>query len=163
MKEYSLFWIKPDAFNPNNPRSEYDKLKKDLPENPYDFISYVISRLKDNDFEIVKEKEYKLDIETAERHYEEHRNSFSPVFKERTFDTLVEYMASGNSYWIIFYWEDAVKKGREILSDIRNEYLVIPKCRYNMTHAADSIESANREIMIHFPEITSKLNNNILN
>ena len=146
MKQYSLFWIKPDVYSPNNTRDEYDKLKKNLPKNPYDFINYVISQLKENDFEIVEEKECILDYETAEKHYEEHKHN------GWDFEWLIDFMTSWKSYWIIFYWEDAIIKWREILTGIREEYLVYVKCRRNMTHASDSIESANKEIMLHFPE-----------
>ncbi|MDD2870596.1 MAG: nucleoside-diphosphate kinase [Candidatus Gracilibacteria bacterium] len=163
MKQYSLFGIKPDAFNPLQTRDENNKLRKALPENPYDFVELVKNKLKEKDLEIINEREYRLNYETSEKHYIEHKNNTNSNFTKDSFEGLLQFMISGKSYWIIFYGEDAIKKGRQILTDIRQEYLVNPKCRYNMTHAADSIESANREIMIHFPEITTKLNNNKTN
>jgi nucleoside diphosphate kinase len=69
------------------------------------------------------------------------------------YEWLIDFMTSWKSYWFIFYWEEAIKKWRELLVEIRDEYLVDRKlARYNMTHASDSIESANKEIMLHFPE-----------
>ena len=62
-------------------------------------------------------------------------------------------MVSDYSYWIIFYGENAIKIWREILKEIRIKYLENPQtARYNMTHASDSVESANREIKLHFPD-----------
>ncbi len=162
MKEYSLFWIKPDVYNPKQQRDEHNKLKKDLPENPYDFISIVKDWLKNHDLEIIAEKETIMSYDLAELHYEEHKLIRASFPKERSFEWLIEFMISWNIYWIIFYWEDAIKKWREFLYDLRWEYLYDIKARMNMTHAADSIESANREIELHFPELADKYKNTIL-
>lgn len=153
MKEYSLFWIKPDAYRPNDIRSENDALKKPLP-NIEDFINYVKSSLREEWLEIITEKETILSSEIAWKHYEEHFWVWCDVFKENKFDFLVKQMTSWKSYWIVFAWENSIKKWREVLVNIREEFLVDrKKARLNMTHASDSIESANKEILLHFPDL----------
>lgn len=158
MKEYSLFWIKPDVFLPLQSRDEYDQLKKDLPINPYDFIDDIKIRLKDNVLEIIEEKECIITEDIARIHYAEHEWKWSELHKEFQLDFLIRFMTSWKSYWIVFYGDDAIKKWREILVDIRDKYLVDrKKARLNMTHASDSFESANREIMLHFPEFKNTI------
>jgi nucleoside diphosphate kinase len=66
-------------------------------------------------------------------------------------DFLVGYLSSGLSHWFISEGEDAIRLGREVIIEIREKYLVDRKtARYNMTHASDSVESAEREIGLHF-------------
>lgn len=152
MKEYSLFWIKPDAYRPLEIRSQNDALKKPLIAIK-DFINYVKFRLEEKKLEIIEEKEYILSPEIAWKHYEEFIWVFDEKYNEYKFDFLLKHMTSWKSYWIIFYWENAIKKWREVLINIRDEFLENRKmARLNMTHASDSFESAKREILLHFPE-----------
>lgn len=163
MKEYTIFWIKPDVYIPREERDNFDKLTKELPENPLEFINIVKDSLTKQGLELVAEKETTLTYELAEEHYEEHKNNVNPNFNERSFEWLIEFMISWKTYWMIFYWEDAIKKARKFLYEIREEYLVDRKvARRNMTHAADSIESANREIDLHFPELKWVFKNTII-
>lgn len=158
MKEYSLFWIKPEAYNPLDTRSENDALKKPL-LNIKKFINYIKSSLEKEWLEIITEKETTLSSEIAWKHYEEHFWIWCNVFNENKFDFLVNQMTSGKSYWIVFSWKNAIKKWREVLINIRDEFLIDrKKARLNMTHASDSIESANREILLHFPELQTIIN-----
>jgi nucleoside-diphosphate kinase len=109
--------------------------------------------LLENSFEIIAEKKYQVSREIAWRHYEEHIWKFKPWYEESVYDFTRRYLSSWYSYWIVFYWENAVVKWREILTEIRTKYLVNPKvARYNMTHASDSEAGAKREIQIHFPD-----------
>lgn len=153
MKEYSLFWIKPETYSPMQERSGGDVLKKALPENTYEFIEYVKKSLINCELDIIKEKEWILTKEIAGKHYEEFKWVWCDTFNEDKFEFLLKYMTSWKSYWIVFHWEGAVKKWREVLVSIRDEYLENRKmARLNMTHASDSIESAKREICLHFPD-----------
>ena len=147
MNQYSLFWIKPDAFYDNQDwRKDTDTLRIPLPGSE-DFIQEIRDALRAQNLEIAAEKRYRVSEEIAWMHYDEHR------WKVEKFNFLLGHMTSGDSYWIVFYGEDAVVKGRQILADIRNKYLLDAKWAYhNMTHASDSEASARREIQLHFPD-----------
>ena len=159
MKEYSysLFWIKPDVYRPKEHRDNWDVLHKKLPDNPNDFIAFVKKSLTDEGLIIDAEKETELSKEIAGKHYEEFEWVWCDIFNENKFDFLLDYMTSWKSYWIVFSWNNAIKKGREVLINIREEYFLNrKKSRLNLTHASDSIESAQQEIHLHFPDFSLK-------
>lgn len=153
MKQYSLFWIKPDVFYDKSVKREAgSELKLDLP-TPEEFIQEIKSNLLNAWFDILDERKYFPTKEIAWLHYKEHFWVFTDWYKESKYDFLVNFMTSWPSYWIIFYWEDAIKKWREILKEIRNKYLSTPQlARCNMTHASDNPEWAIEEIKLHFPD-----------
>lgn len=153
MKQYSLFWIKPDAFYERiTPREVGSELKFELPE-PEKFINEVKQNLVQAWFEILDERKYFPSKEIAGQHYKEHFWIFTQGYKESKYDFLVKYITSGPSYWIVFYWEDAIVGWREILKTIREKYLLTPKlARCNMTHASDNEAWAREEIQLHFPD-----------
>ena len=152
MLEYSLFWLKPDVFDRDSEREEWSKLKIALPKAE-DFIEEIKQNLRERGLEIIKEKKALVSRETALAHYEEHSQVFDIKDKISKQEFLARYMTSDNSYWIIFYGENAIKVWREVLKEIRNKYLETPQlARKNMTHASDSVESATREIKLHFSE-----------
>lgn len=155
MKQYSLFWIKPDVFyDKNHKREAGSELKNPLPE-PELFIEEVKKSLVSAGFEILDERKYSPDREIAWAHYKEHFWVFTEWYTESKYDFLVNFMTSGPSYWIVFYWDDAVLRGREILKTIREKYLLTPKlARCNMTHASDNEAWAREEIQLHFPNFT---------
>lgn len=153
MKQYSLFWIKPDVFyDVSTPREAGSELKLTLP-SPDVFITEVKENLLSAGFEILDERKYFPSREIAGKHYKEHFWVFTEWYKESKYDFLVNFMTSGPSYWIVFYWDDAIVKGREILKTIREKYLLTPKlARCNMTHASDNEAWAREEIELHFPD-----------
>jgi nucleoside diphosphate kinase len=153
MKQYSLFWVKPDVFYDRDlPREAWSELKIDLP-SPEDFIDEIKSSLIARWLKIETEKRLILSQDIAREHYAEHSWVYDIKSRLSKQDFLVEFMTSWLSHWIVFSWYDAIKIGREILKEIRTKYLVDTwSARYNMTHASDSIESATKEIRLHFPE-----------
>lgn len=149
--EYTLFWIKPDAFMQNNKREHWSELKMPLP-NSNIFINDIVDLFNSKWCLLLDYKLYKPKIEIIRNHYFEHLWKFDNNYNEMKLDFLTRYLLSWDSYWMIFCWEDVIKKWREILTEIRYKYLDTPKiARYNMTHASDSEESARREILLHFP------------
>lgn len=102
--------------------------------------------------EIVCEKDpYYFSRELVEQHYEVHRNK--PFF-----GGLLNMLLSGPTDQLVIVGEDAVQKLREIVGDtdplearegtIRRIFGVNKTS--NAFHAADSRESARREISLHF-------------
>ena len=152
MKQYSLFWIKPDVFyDVSTPREAGSELKLTLP-SPDVFITEVKENLLSAGFEILDERKYFPSREIAGKHYKEHFWVFTNGYAESKFDFLVNFMTSWPSYWIVFYGDDAIVRGRSILKEIRNKYLATPQlARCNMTHASDNPEWALEEIQLHFP------------
>ena len=153
MKQYSLFWIKPDVFyNRNLPREAGSELKIPLP-SAEEFIAEIIGELKNAWLEILKEKKYKVSREIALKHYAEHDMVYDIKDRISKQEFLARYLVTDFSYWIIFYWENAIKLWREILKNIREKYLLNVKlARYNMTHASDNEAWALEEIKLHFRE-----------
>lgn len=65
---------------------------------------------------------------------------------------------------MVVYGDDAIRKGREALVEMREAYLLDrKKARYNMTHASDSPDGAKEEILLHFPEFRFLHPANLLN
>ena len=152
MKQYSLFGIKPDVFaDATQKREAGSELKLELPE-PEVFIQEVKNNLLQAWFEILDERKYFPSKEIAGQHYKEHFWVFTNGYAESKFDFFVNFMTSWPSYWIVFYWDDAIVRGRSILKEIRNKYLATPQlARCNMTHASDNEAWALEEITLHFP------------
>lgn len=153
MLEYSLFWIKPDVFYADKTREEGSELTIPLP-NPEDFINEIISELKKVWLEIKAERKYLVSREIALKHYAEHEFVYDIKSRISKQEFLARYLVSDYSYWIVFYWENAIKLWREILKNIREKYLVnVKTARYNMTHASDNPNWALEEIKLHFPDL----------
>lgn len=91
--------------------------------------------------------------QTAEAHYEEHKD-------KSFFRDLIDYLTSGQVCAMILEGEKAVEKVRKIngktdpmeaeLSSVRGMYAISKS--HNSVHSSDSIQSAEREIKIWFPE-----------
>lgn len=89
----------------------------------------------------------------AEAHYEEHKD-------KSFFRDLIDYLTSGQVCAMILEGEKAVEKVRKIngktdpmeaeLSSVRGMYAISKS--QNTVHSSDSIQSAEREIKIWFPE-----------
>lgn len=96
----------------------------------------------------------KASRETAEKHYEEHKGR--PYF-----DTLIDYITEEKICAMVIEGEEAVEIVRRINGDkdplkadmgsIRGRF-ACNKTR-NLVHASDSVDNANREMEIWFPEL----------
>lgn len=134
MMERTLVMIKPDATSRG-------------------LIGQVIARLEGERLRVVAMKMLNVDRPTAERLYAIHKGK--PFY-----DGLVEYTMSGPVVAMILEGEDAVRRVRRVIGatdpakaepgTIRRDFGL--GIRENVVHAADSIESAEREIHMFFEE-----------
>lgn len=127
-------------------------------------IGEIIQRFEKKGFKIVGLKFVQLDRETAEKHYEEHIGK--PFFEK-----LVKFITSGPIVVMVVKGKNAVEVSRRMMGatdpskadvgTIRADFAQIME--RNVIHGSDSLESAEREIKIHFKdsELVSKWSRNI--
>ena len=111
----------------------------------------VIQRFEDKGFKIVAMKLLQVTPELAAKHYEEHEGK--PFYRR-----LIHYITSGPIFSMVVEGYEAVESVRHIVGatspmkadvgSIRADFAQIME--YNVVHASDSEESANREIGIYF-------------
>ncbi len=116
-------------------------------------IGEIISRIERKGLKIIAMKMIKMDKETAEKLYEQHRN-------KEFFNELIEYVTSAPVVVMVVEGREAVKVVRKLVGktdpieaepgSIRFDYaMTIGK---NIIHAADSKERAEKEMKIFFKE-----------
>jgi len=114
-------------------------------------VGEIISRVEQRGFKILALKMLRVDDETAKKHYAEHADK--PFF-----NSLVEFIKSGPVVAMVIEGEDAISTIREIVGatdpakaapgTIRGDFA--HDITHNIVHAADSPESAKREICLYF-------------
>lgn len=132
MREKSLIVIKPDAV----------KKKK---------IGKIIEILEENGFEIKGIRMKRLTKSEAEKFYMPHKG-------KDFFDKLIDFITSGEVVGILVEKENAIEKLRELVGETDPKKARCGTIRYmfgeniteNAVHAADSLESFEREISIFF-------------
>jgi nucleoside-diphosphate kinase len=117
-------------------------------------IGEIISVYEKKNLDIIALKMVKADKETAERHYEEHKG-------REYFERLISYITEDKICALVLEGENIIEAVRIVNGDkdplksdmgsIRGRFSN-HKTR-NMVHASDSVENANREIKIWFPEL----------
>lgn len=116
-------------------------------------IGEVISRYERRKFKIVASKVMQPNRKIIEDHYAEHKD-------KDFFDSLVGYFLEGQVFIIIVEGEDAIEVIRNMNGD-KNYRVALPgtirgdygnSTTRNIVHASDSIEAAEREMKIWFPE-----------
>ncbi|KAK7043688.1 nucleoside diphosphate kinase Ndk1 [Paramarasmius palmivorus] len=106
-------------------------------------VGKIIQRFEDRGFKIIALKFVHATPEHLEKHYADLKGR--PFFPG-----LIKYMASGPVVAIVFEGLDAVKTGRVMLGTIRADFcLAVGR---NVCHGSDSVESAEKEIALWFPE-----------
>jgi nucleoside-diphosphate kinase len=133
--ERTLILVKPDAFGRG-------------------LTGEILARFERKGLRIVALKLLTTPRDTAETHYDEHRER--PFFGE-----LVEFITSGPLVALVLEGQDAVKSARQLIGatnpleaatgSIRGDFAI--EVGQNMVHGSDSPESAEREIGIWFPEL----------
>ncbi|ASI98654.1 nucleoside-diphosphate kinase [Thermococcus celer] len=114
----------------------------------------IISRFEKRGLKIVGMKMIWIDRELAERHYEEHRGK--PFF-----EGLIDYITKAPSVVMVVEGRYAISVVRKMAGatdpkdaepgSIRGDYgLDVGDAIYNVVHASDSPESAEREIALYF-------------
>jgi nucleoside-diphosphate kinase len=131
--ERTLILVKPDAFGRG-------------------LTGEILARFERKGLRIVALKLLTTPRDTAETHYDEHRER--PFFGE-----LVEFITSGPLVALVLEGQDAVKSARQLIGatnpleaatgSIRGDFAI--EVGQNMVHGSDSPESAEREIGIWFP------------
>ncbi|MDK2893119.1 nucleoside-diphosphate kinase [Methanohalophilus sp.] len=116
-------------------------------------IGNIISRIENKGLKITALRMNIISEETAQIHYSEHK-------EKPFFPSLISYITSGPSVSMVIEGENAVKIMRTINGatnpvdaapgTIRGDFAI--ETGRNVVHASDSVESAEREIAIHFSE-----------
>ncbi len=111
----------------------------------------IIQKFEDKGFKIVGMKLLQVTPEMAEKHYEEHKG-------KSFYNRLVYYITSAPIVAMVIQGYNAVESVRHIVGatsplnadvgTIRADFAQIME--YNVVHASDSLQSAEREINIYF-------------
>lgn len=114
-------------------------------------IGKIIARFEDKGFKIVGMKLLQVTPELAAKHYEEHQ-------RKPFYNRLIYYITSAPIVAMVVQGYNAVESVRHTVGatsplnadvgTIRADFAQIME--YNVIHASDSIDSANREIDIYF-------------
>lgn len=97
-----------------------------------------------NGFEILYMKVIEPDSTLLARHYEEHK-------KKSFFENLISHMSGKKMIACVLSHPNAIKRGREVVTSIRERYITNPLCGpRNLVHGSDSEASATREIRLWF-------------
>jgi nucleoside-diphosphate kinase len=120
-------------------------------------VGEIIRRIEDKGYEIKNLKMLNADLSTLEKHYGEHKGK--PFY-----EPLLEFMQSGPIVALIVEGNRVIE-GFRSLAGATDPTLAAPgtirgdlardqgtKVVQNLVHGSDSVESANREISIFFPE-----------
>lgn len=116
-------------------------------------IGNIIVRFEQKGFKLVAMKMTSPGKEHMEKHYED-------LKEKKFFPGLISYMTSGPVVAMVWEGKGVVKEGRKMLgatmpSDsapgtIRGDYCI--EVGRNICHGSDSVDSANHEIALWFPE-----------
>ena len=114
----------------------------------------VIARFERKGLRIVDMRLMTLERELAERHYAEHEDK--PFFGD-----LVEFITSGALVAMVLVGHEAVTAARQVIGatnpleaapgSLRGDYGL--EVQTNLVHGSDSLESAEREIALFFPDL----------
>ena len=115
----------------------------------------IISRFEEKDLDIVAMELRQLDVDTLARHYEEHVG-------KGFYDELVAFMSRGPVVAMVVEgpedtWEvvrgmmGTTNPAKAAPGTIRGDYGIL--FTENLVHGSDSLESAEREIGIFFPDL----------
>jgi len=116
-------------------------------------VGKIITRFEEKGFKIIAMKLHQVTLEQAAAHYAEHKDK--PFYSR-----LISYITSGPIVAMVVKGYSAVSCVRHIvgatdpdkadIGSIRADYGQVTQ--YNVIHASDSIESAERETNIYFNE-----------
>lgn len=116
-------------------------------------IGEIISRIERKGLRIVAMRMCQITEEIARRHYAEHakKGFFNSLIDFITSSPVVSMIAEGeNAIAVMRAMSGATNPGDAAVGTIRGDFgLDVGR---NIIHAADSLESAKREIAIHFTE-----------
>jgi nucleoside-diphosphate kinase len=116
-------------------------------------VGEVLVRVERKGYHIERIKGEVIKRELAERHYAEHKG-------KDFYDDLIDYVTSGLSVLAVIAGENTIESLRVVMGptdpleatpgSIRGAYAT--SVTHNLVHGSDSPESAEREIVLFFPE-----------
>jgi nucleoside-diphosphate kinase len=116
----------------------------------------ILARFERKGLRIAAMRQMHMDSELAQRHYAEHEGK--PFFGE-----LVEFITSGPLVALVLEGHEAVVAARQVIGatnpleaspgSIRGDFAL--EVGQNMVHGSDAPESAQREVALFFPDLTS--------
>ena len=131
----TLILVKPDAFSRG-------------------LTGEILARFERKGLKIAALKLVNTERETAETHYDEHKER--PFFGE-----LVDFITSGPLVAAVLEGDDVVKASRQLIGatnpleantgSIRGDFAI--EVGQNMVHGSDAVESGRREAALFFPEL----------
>jgi len=117
-------------------------------------IGRILNHYEEKSLEIVELKVITATLDNAKKHYIEHEG-------KEFFEDLINYITEGKMCAMILMGDRAIDVARKIngdkdpikaeLGSIRGKFTIDKT--YNLVHASDSFDSAEREIRIWFPEL----------
>lgn len=117
-------------------------------------VGKIVSRFEEKGFNLVATKFEVMNEDVARIHYVEHLDK--PFY-----DSLVEFITSGPVFCMVIEGENVVELSR-VMIGATNPLAMIPgtirgdysaNLSKNIIHGSDSVDSANREISLHFPDL----------
>ena len=117
-------------------------------------VGKIVSRFEEKGFNLVATKFEVMNEDVARMHYVEHLDK--PFY-----DSLVEFITSGPVFCMVIEGENVVELSR-VMIGATNPLAMIPgtirgdysaNLSKNIIHGSDSVDSANREISFHFPDL----------
>ncbi|EPZ35036.1 nucleoside diphosphate kinase [Rozella allomycis CSF55] len=116
-------------------------------------VGEIIKRFEQKGYQLLAAKLAQPSRKVLEEHYKD-------LSARSFFPSLIEYMSSGPVMCLVFSGKGVVKTGRLLLGEtnplsslpgtIRGDFCV--EVGRNVCHGSDSVESAEREIKLWFPE-----------
>lgn len=140
VRERTFFMIKPDVAGKKRASGEIRKI------------------IIDSGFEIIAEKNIKMEKTIAEKHYEIHKG-------KHFYNDLIEYITSAKVAMFVLEKENAIADLRKLVgtTDPKKAEPGTIRARFgtdvehNAVHASDSPATAEFEIRLHFPKINPKV------
>ena len=125
-------------------------------------IGEILKIIEDHGFIIDRLKMFRMSEKIASEFYQEHKG-------KSFYGRLVEFMMSGTTVGAVLHRNNAVQMLRELIGNTDHQkahpgtirFLYGETITRNAVHASDSIEHAEREIKLIFPDFTFHSDNNI--
>ena len=119
-------------------------------------IGDIVKRFEQKGFKLVAAKLYSPSRAHFEKHYEDLKG-------KKFFPSMIDYMITGPVFCMVWAGKGAVKTGRKMLGEtnpadslpgsIRGDFCI--DIGRNICHGSDTVENAEKEIALWFPEGTN--------
>ncbi|CAJ0833801.1 11813_t:CDS:2 [Entrophospora sp. SA101] len=150
----NMYWINADTAQPKKFLKQPDGVERGL-------VGEIIKRFEIKGYKLIALQLLKPTEELIKEHYADLR-------EKPFFPGLLQYILSGPVVGMVWEGKDAVKTGRRMLGEtdplksapgtIRGDYCI--EVGRNMCHGSDSVENAEKEIALWFPNGVTQWNRN---